>query len=126
MTAPIAEQLELNVANSIWTVYSYSLPFASCLLFAGRVADLYSPSMVYSVGFLGNGILNLVISFMSNKYAFLVLRGLSALFSVFTVPSSVNMIGKFEAYSRRFSFLTFVSSSDVPRPHRAVQETRPL
>lgn len=93
MTAPIAADLGLDVGNSIWVVYSYSIPFASLLLFAGRVADLYSPSLVFSVGFLGNGILSLVISFMSNKYAFLILRALSAIFAVFTMPSSVNMIG---------------------------------
>lgn len=41
MTAPIANELGLDVANSIWVVYSYSVPFASLLLFAGRVTDLY-------------------------------------------------------------------------------------
>lgn len=50
--------------------------------------------MVFSVGFLGNGVLSLAISFMNNKYAFFVLRALSAVFAVFTMPSSVNMIGE--------------------------------
>lgn len=120
MTAPIANDLGLNVVNSNWVVYSYSIPFASLLLFAGRIADLYvskgypvmahnagflldpmpveadskSPSLVFSVGFLGNGVLSLAISFMNNKYAFFVLRALSAVFAVFTMPSSVNMIGE--------------------------------
>lgn len=93
MTAPIAMDLGLDIGNSIWVVYAYSIPFASLLLFAGRVADLYSPSLAFSVGFLGNGILNLAISFLNDKFSFLVLRGLSAVFAVFTMPSSVNMIG---------------------------------
>lgn len=118
MTSPIASELGLDVSNSIWVVYAYSLPFASCLLFAGRIADLYSPSIVYSAGFLGNGILNLVISFMNDKYAFLVLRGLSALFSVFTVPSSINMIGK----PRHIT--TLIQSPDVSRSRGTVQKAR--
>ncbi|KLT38894.1 MFS general substrate transporter [Cutaneotrichosporon oleaginosum] len=92
MTAPIAADLGLDIGNSIWVVYAYSIPFAALLLFAGRVSDLYSPSLVFTAGFLGCGILNLVISFMNNKYAFLVLRAASAVFAVFTLPSSVNMI----------------------------------
>lgn len=94
MTAPIAADLGLDIGNSIWVVYAYSIPFAALLLFAGRVADLYSPSLVFTAGFLGCGVVNLVISFMSNKYAFLVLRAISAVFAVFTLPSSVNMIGE--------------------------------
>ncbi|BEI89447.1 uncharacterized protein CcaverHIS019_0208090 [Cutaneotrichosporon cavernicola] len=93
MTAPIAADLGLDIGNSIWIVYAYGIPFAALLLFAGRVADLYSPSLVFASGFLGCGVLNLVISFMTNKYAFLILRAISAVFAVFTLPSSVNMIG---------------------------------
>ncbi|TXT04331.1 hypothetical protein VHUM_04218 [Vanrija humicola] len=92
MTAPIADDLGIELANQPWVIGSYALAFASTLLFAGRLADLFPPSIVYTVGFLGMGILHLIISFMSNAYAFYVLRALSAVLGSLTVPSSVNMI----------------------------------
>lgn len=64
--------------------------FAATLLFAGRLADLYPPHIVYTVGFFGIGVfyvcilpiqvrvakltLQLIISFMHDQYAFFVLR----------------------------------------------------
>jgi MFS family permease len=92
LTAPIAKDLGIDVANQAWIMTSYSLVFAATLLLSGRLADLYSPARVYSIGFLGLGILNLITAFMTDQYAFYVLRALSALLAVLTVPSSVNMM----------------------------------
>lgn len=71
---------------------SYSLAFAGCLLLAGRLSDLYPPHRVFAFGFLGLGILNLIVSFMTDKYAFFVLRALSGVAASFTIPSALNMI----------------------------------
>jgi MFS family permease len=58
--------------------------FAACLLFAGRLADLYSPSFVYISGFAGISVFYLIISFMTNDIAFYVLRAISAFLAVLT------------------------------------------
>lgn len=65
---------------------------AACLLFAGRLADLYPPHRVFTFGFAGISITYLIISFMTNEIAFYVLRSISALLAVLTIPSAINMI----------------------------------
>ncbi|KAL1410667.1 hypothetical protein Q8F55_004686 [Vanrija albida] len=92
MTAPIASSLNIEQGNQPWILASYSLSFAATLLFAGRLADLYPPSIVYVAGFLGLGIFYLVISFVKDQYTFFVLRALSAGAGVLAIPTSVNMI----------------------------------
>ena len=92
MTAPIANDLNISVANEAWVLGTYSMIFASTLLFAGRLADLYPPNRVYQVGFIGIAVFYLIISFMTDQYAFFVLRAVSALLAVLTIPSSINMI----------------------------------
>lgn len=92
MTDPIAKDLGISYGDYAWVLGTYSLAFASTLLFAGRLADLYSPSVVYTIGFAGLGIFYLIISFMTDQYAFFVLRAISALLAVLTIPSSINMI----------------------------------
>ncbi|TXT11737.1 uncharacterized protein COLE_02147 [Cutaneotrichosporon oleaginosum] len=92
MTAPIALDLGVSQGNFAWVLGTYSLAFAATLLFAGRLSDLYPPSKVYTIGFFGMGVLYLIISFMENQYAFFVLRAVSALLAVLTIPSSINMI----------------------------------
>ena len=94
MTAPIASDLNISVGNEAWILGTYSMIFAASLLFAGRLADLYAPNRVYTVGFIGIAIFYLIISFMNNEYAFFVLRAMSALLAVLTIPSSINMIGE--------------------------------
>jgi MFS family permease len=85
--------------------------FAATLLFAGRLADLYPPHRLYvcllilmmhrtadvtqSIGFVGIAVFYLIISFMNDQYAFFVLRAISALLAVLTIPSSINMISKY-------------------------------
>lgn len=76
-------------------IYIRSLAFASTLLFAGRIADLYPPHRVYTFGFIGIAVFYLIISFMTDQYAFFVLRAISGLLAVMTIPSSINMIGEF-------------------------------
>jgi MFS family permease len=84
MTSPIAADLNISFANEAWVLGTYSMVFAACLLFAGRLADLYSPSHVYIIGFAGISIFYLIISFMTNDIAFYVLRAISALLAVLT------------------------------------------
>ncbi|WVW85472.1 hypothetical protein I302_107510 [Kwoniella bestiolae CBS 10118] len=92
MTAEVARELNIGVGDQAWILGTYAIAFASTLLLAGRLADLYSPSKVYSIGFVGIAIFNLIISFLNDKYSFFILRSISALAAVLTIPSSINMI----------------------------------
>lgn len=103
MTAPIATDLNVSQGNLAWILGTYSLAFAATLLFAGRLADLYPPNMVYTIGFSGLGIFYLIISFMKDQYSYFILRSISALLAVLTIPSSINMIGKSTSSESHFA-----------------------
>lgn len=92
MTAPIAHELHIGFSDEAWILGTYSMVFAATLLFSGRIADLYPPHRVYTIGFIGIAVFYLVISFLTEQYSFYVLRALSALLAVLTIPSSINMI----------------------------------
>ncbi|WWD02252.1 hypothetical protein V865_000290 [Kwoniella europaea PYCC6329] len=92
MTAEISKELGIGVGDQAWVLGTYAIAFAATLLLAGRLADLYSPSKVYTMGFVGIAIFNLIISFLNDKYSFFILRAISALAAVLTIPSSINMI----------------------------------
>jgi len=53
---------------------------------------LYSPKPVFCYGFLGLGILNLIISFLNDKYSFLILRAISGISAAALIPSSYRLI----------------------------------
>ena len=89
MTAPIAADLGVGYSDEAWILGTYSLAFASTLLFAGRIADLFAPNRVFSIGFALLSVLYLVISFLTEQYSFFVLRAVSALFAVLTIPRYV-------------------------------------
>jgi MFS family permease len=72
---------------------AYTLTFASFLLFWGRVSDIYSPIPVFIYGFLTVGFLNLIISFMTNSYAFFFLRAIAGIAAASVVPSAYRLIG---------------------------------
>lgn len=71
---------------------AFSVTFASTLLLWGRISDLYSPKPVFCYGFLGLGILNLIISFLVDKYSFLILRAISGISAAALIPSSYRLI----------------------------------
>lgn len=92
LTEEISIDLGIKPGDQAWVLGTYTLAFASTLLFSGRLADLYSPSYLYTFGFVGMAIFYLIISFMTDQYAFFVLRAVSALLAVLTIPSAINMI----------------------------------
>lgn len=75
-----------------WIITSYSVTFASFLLLFGRVSDLYSAKPVFSYGFLALGILNLIISFLPEKFSFFILRALSGIAGACLLPASYRLI----------------------------------
>ena len=71
-------------------VTSYSIVFASFLLLAGRLADVFPAAVVFETGLFVLGALNLVISFVtSNKFGFLVLRGICGVFGAMVLPAAL-------------------------------------
>lgn len=74
------------------TQNSYAVTFSACLLFWGRVSDLYSPKPVFTYGFLALGILNLIISFLTDQYSFFILRAISGIASACLIPASYRLI----------------------------------
>ena len=62
------------------------------LLFWGRFVDLFSPRLVFIYGFLTLGFLNLIISFLPDKFSFFIFRALSGLFGSALIPASYRLI----------------------------------
>ncbi|ORY35678.1 major facilitator superfamily domain-containing protein [Naematelia encephala] len=91
-TDAILNDLGILYESSSWIITAYSVTFASFLLFWGRVSDLYSAKPVFAWGFLGLGIINLIISFMPNQYAYFVFRAISGIFGAATIPSAFRLI----------------------------------
>ncbi|WVQ70134.1 uncharacterized protein L199_008359 [Kwoniella botswanensis] len=90
--AQISIDIKLNQSQIVWIITSYSLCFAAFLLFAGRLADLFPAQVVFEAGFFVLGILSLVTSFVtSNKYGFLILRGLGGIAGAMTIPSAYHL-----------------------------------
>ncbi|WWC61164.1 uncharacterized protein I303_103744 [Kwoniella dejecticola CBS 10117] len=90
--AQISVDIKLDTSQIVWIITSYSLCFAAFLLFAGRLSDLFPAQIVFEGGFFVLGILSLVTSFVtSNKYGFLILRGLGGIAGAMTIPSAYHL-----------------------------------
>lgn len=75
-----------------WVITSYAVTFAAFLLFWGRVSDLYSAKPVFAYGFTALGVLNLIISFLPEKYSFFVFRAIAGIAGAALIPSSYRLI----------------------------------
>ena len=91
-TDAIINDLEIKYLSSSWIITAYSVTFASFLLLWGRVSDLYSAKPVFAYGFVGVAVTNLIISFMTDQYAYYVFRALSGIAGAATIPSAFRLI----------------------------------
>ncbi|OCF32711.1 efflux protein EncT [Kwoniella heveanensis CBS 569] len=91
-TDAILVDLDILFEASSWVITAYSVTFAAFLLFWGRFSDLYSAKPVFAYGFLLLGVLNLIISFMTNKYAYFIFRAISGIAGAATIPSAFRLI----------------------------------
>ncbi|KIR74288.1 efflux protein EncT [Cryptococcus deuterogattii CA1014] len=90
--AQISQDIGLETSQIVWIITSYSLCFSAFLLFSGRLSDLFPAGIIFESGLLVLGILSLATSFVtSNKYAFLILRGLGGIAGSMAVPSSYHL-----------------------------------
>ena len=83
----------LSSPSLTWAQNSYGVTFGSVLLLWGRISDLYSAKLVFTLGFVGCGLFNLGISFVTDEYAFYVLRGLYGVSAAATVSHRASAIG---------------------------------
>lgn len=70
------------------------MSFASFLLFWGRICDLFSAKAVFLYGFGTVGILNLILSFLKDRYSFFVLRALTGVAGACVVPAAYRLIAE--------------------------------
>ncbi|CED82297.1 Predicted transporter (major facilitator superfamily) [Phaffia rhodozyma] len=91
-TGPISESLDILFEQQTWVITSYAVTFAAFLLLWGRVSDLWSAKPVFSYGFIVLGILDLIISFLPDKYSFFVLRAISGIAGATLIPASFRLI----------------------------------
>lgn len=91
-TSEIEASLHVVFSQQSWIITSYTVTFASFLLFWGRVSDLYSAPRVFQYSFLAFGIISLVLSFLVDAYAFFVLRAFAGIAGSALVPSAYRLI----------------------------------
>ena len=93
---------------------SFGLTFASFLLFWGRFADLYSPKPVFCGSFLTFGVLNLIVSFLDDKFSFLILRALAGVSAAALIPASYRLItAVFEKHELPRAFTVYSLSGSM-------------
>ncbi|OWT38397.1 hypothetical protein C362_03745 [Cryptococcus neoformans Bt1] len=91
-TDPICKDLNILFEQQSWVITSYSVAFSSFLLFFGRVVDLYSAKDVFCHGFVAVGVLNLIISFLPDKFSFFVLRAVAGVAGSALVPAAFRLV----------------------------------
>ncbi|WVQ64086.1 uncharacterized protein L199_002245 [Kwoniella botswanensis] len=113
-TDPISRDLGILYESSTWIVTAYIVTFASFLLFFGRLSDLFSAKPVFTWSFFILGVLNLIISFMNDQYAFFVLRALAGIAGAGTIPSAFRLIVSiFEPEELNVAFTIFGLSAAI-------------
>lgn len=68
----------------------------------------------------------LIISFMEDQYAFYVLRAISALLAVLTIPSSINMISESTKRTQFFATITNMVPRTVQMYPDPVEQAKKL
>lgn len=100
----VSTELDISASEQTWVVVgsqtegsadwqtAFGLTFGSFLLFWGRVVDIYVPKTLFCAGLLSFGVFSVVISFVTDKYAFLVLRGLAGIAAAALIPAAYRLI----------------------------------
>ncbi|KZV88947.1 MFS general substrate transporter [Exidia glandulosa HHB12029] len=88
----MSDDLDLSTTESVWLVSAYQLTFASFLLCAGRVSDVYNPKYTFIIGAVVLGVFSIIGGFMTNKIALLVMRAFSGIAAALTIPSSLTLL----------------------------------
>lgn len=107
-TDPISVDLEVPFESQSWVITAYAVTFAAFLLFWGRVSDLYSAKPVFVYGFIALGVLDLIISFLPDRFSFFILRAISGIAGACLIPASYRLIvAVFEPHELGKAFTLF-------------------
>lgn len=108
---PIQMALKIPIPHQTWILSSYLITFVSCNILFGRVSDLYSPTWVLLIGVFSYAVFNVIISFMSNMYAFFIFRALCGISGAAITPSSYRIItNTFRASERPQAFFLYATA----------------
>lgn len=88
----ISNDLNIIIEQQSWVITSFTVTFASFLLFWGRLSDLFSPKKVFGFGFIALGALTLVVSFLPDQYSFFVVRALSGVAAAAVIPAAYRLV----------------------------------
>ncbi|KAF8578503.1 MFS general substrate transporter [Ramaria rubella] len=75
-----------------WVVSAYTLTFATFLLFAGRLADIYHPKPIFCVGYVMVGIFSILCAVSTHPIMLLAFRAVQGTGAAMTFPSALAMI----------------------------------
>ncbi|KAF8520827.1 major facilitator superfamily domain-containing protein [Gautieria morchelliformis] len=75
-----------------WVVSAYTLTFATFLLFAGRLSDIYYPKLVFSLGYFAVGVFSILCAVSVHPIMLLVFRAMQGIGAAMTFPSALAMI----------------------------------
>ncbi|KZO93085.1 MFS general substrate transporter [Calocera viscosa TUFC12733] len=88
----IAKSFDMNDAEEQWIFSAYALTFSSFLLLSGRIADISSPKWTFIAGLTILSVVSLVVGFVPNKIAIIVLRSVLGIGAALTIPSSLSLL----------------------------------
>lgn len=92
-TGAVARDLDIIFAQQSWVITAYAVTFASFLVFWGKLCALLGSKRIFVPALFTVGLLSLVLSFLTDKYAFFVFRGFSGVAAAALVPSAYRLIG---------------------------------
>ncbi|KDQ18400.1 hypothetical protein BOTBODRAFT_185039 [Botryobasidium botryosum FD-172 SS1] len=88
----LGKDLNFSPGATQWVVSAYTLTFASFLVSAGRLTDIYNPKLVFCIGFLTVGVFSVLSAVSVAPVMLLVFRAIQGLGAAMTLPSAIAMI----------------------------------
>ena len=90
--APIGKALDAPVSVLQWVIDAYNLVYASLLLTAGTLADLYGRRRIFALGVAIFTVGSLICGFASDEVTLIAGRALSGLGAALLVPTSLAIL----------------------------------
>ncbi|KAJ7751977.1 major facilitator superfamily domain-containing protein [Mycena metata] len=88
----LRKDLGYSETGATWLISAYQLTFASFLLSAGKISDVYDPKIVFVGGVAIQGLLGLGAGFVNTRIPLIVLRALNGVAAAQTIPSALSLI----------------------------------
>ncbi|KZO93083.1 MFS general substrate transporter [Calocera viscosa TUFC12733] len=88
----IGKTFDMSEAEQQWMFSAYALTFSSFLLLSGRISDISSPKWTFITGLSIVSVMSLILGFLPNKIALIVVRALQGIGAALTIPSSLSLL----------------------------------